>query len=144
LAGFRFRAGSFSFSPVRKWPWTGNFYVYSSLTGHRPEICMPASGFVLDQVVGNVDTSVHGIPLSFRQYRFHSSTGTIYAFYCFWEYGQPRGQSDPSSRDHLGAVLAGQRLQERQMLQLFVTGTRDNDQAAAALKAAVEKLIVPQ
>jgi exosortase len=127
-----------------KWPRAGNSYLYSSLTDHRPEICMPASGFVLEEVVGNVDTSVHGIPLLFRQYRFHSSTETVYAFYCFWEYGQTPGQSDPSSRDHLGAALAGKRLQERQMLQLFVTGTRDNDQAAAALKGAVEKLIVPQ
>lgn len=127
-----------------KWPRAGNSYLYSSLAGHRPEICMPASGFVLDQVVGSVETAAHGIPLSFRQYRFHSSSGTVYAFYCFWEYGQPPGQSDPSSRNYLAAVSAGQRQQERQMLQLFVTGTHDNDQAAAALEAAVEKLIVPQ
>ena len=124
-----------------KWPRAGSS---SALTSHRPEVCMPASGFVLDQVVGSVETALHGIPLSFRQYRFHSSSGTVYAFYCFWEYGQRPGQSDPSSRDHFGAVSAGRRQQERQMIQLFVTGTSDNDQAAAALEAAVEKLIVPQ
>ena len=127
-----------------KWPRAGNPYVYASLTYHRPEVCMPASGFVLDQVVGDVETVPHGIPLTFRQYRFHSSSGTVYAFYCFWENGQAPAQFDPMSRDHFGAVAAGQRLQERQMLQLFVTGTHDNDQAAAALKVALEKLVVPQ
>jgi hypothetical protein len=105
---------------------------------------MPASGFVLDRVVGTVDTAVRRIPLSFRQYRFHSQNGPLYAFYCFWVFGQTPGQSDPSTRDHFGAVLTGHRLQERQMLELFLTGARDDDRAAAALKAALEKLIVPQ
>ena len=105
---------------------------------------MPASGFVLDQVVGNVETAAHGVALTFRQYRFHSSSGTVYAFYCFWENGQATVQFDAMSRDRFGAVVAGQRLQERQMLQLFLTGTSDNDQAAEALKVAVKKLIVPE
>ncbi len=127
-----------------KWPRAGNPYVYASLTTHRPEVCMPASGFVLDQVVGNVETAAHGVALTFRQYRFHSSSGTVYAFYCFWENGQATVQFDAMSRDRFGAVMAGQRLQERQMLQLFLTGTSDNDQAAEALKVAVKKLIVPE
>ena len=104
---------------------------------------MPASGFILDDVVGDVQTSAHGVPLVFRQYRFHSSTKTVYAFYCFWEYGQTVKDADPLSRDPLGAALAGKRQQERQMLQVFITGTRDNDLAAKVFRSALEKLIVP-
>ena len=124
-----------------KWPRASS---PSTLAGHRPEICMPAAGFVLDRLVGTIDTAARGIPLQFRQYLFHSQNGPVYAFYCFWEYGQISGQSDPLDRDPFDAVLAGHRLQERQMLQLFLTGARDDDQAAAALKAAVEKLVVQQ
>jgi exosortase len=126
-----------------RWPRAGNAYVYASLGGHSPEICMPASGFILDEVVGDVQTSAHGVPLIFRQYRFRSSTETVYAFYCFWEYGQTVKDADPSSRDPLGAVSAGKRQQERQMLQVFITGTRDNDLAAKVFRSALEKLIVP-
>ena len=50
--------------------------------------------------------------------------------------------ADPSSGDSLGAVSAGKRQQERQMLQVFITGTRDNDLAAKVLER-LEKLIVP-
>ncbi len=126
-----------------QWPRAGNSYLYSSLSGHRPEVCMPASGFVFEEIVAEVNTSSHGIPLSFQQYRFHSPAGTVYAFYCFWEYGQPGGRANASVRNRFDAVLNGRRMQERQMLQLFVTGTDDDDRAEAALKAAIEKLVVP-
>jgi hypothetical protein len=104
---------------------------------------MPASGYVLDGVVGDYEIFPHGIPISFRQYRFHSAEGPIYVFYSFWKYGQPEGTA-PSLQKHLAATLAGQRPQERQMVQLFVTGTDDDSKAAASFKAAMEKLVVPQ
>ncbi len=125
------------------WPKAGNAYLYSSLTAHRPDTCMPASGFVLDGVVGDQEIFPHGIPISFRQYRFHSAEGPIYVFYSFWKYRQPEGTA-PSLQNHLAATLAGQRPQERQMVQLFVTGTDDDSKAAASFKAAMEKLVVPQ
>jgi hypothetical protein len=126
-----------------KWPRAGSVYLYSSLEGHRPDICMPAAGFVLDEEVGNVHASAHGISFSFRQFRFQSPAGTTYAFYCLWDYGRPSSQIDLTLQDHLSAVVAARRVQERQMLQLFITGTHDDNEAAAALKIAMQKIVVP-
>jgi hypothetical protein len=58
-----------------KWPRAGNVYLYSSLDRHRPDICMPASGFVLDEEIGDVHTSAHGIPLSFPAISFPFACG---------------------------------------------------------------------
>jgi exosortase len=126
-----------------RWPRSGDSYVYASLAGHRPEICMPAAGFVLDRAVGTIATTAHGVPLSFEQYRFLSPDGPLYVFYCFWEYGRPPGQSAGSFQDHFQAAWKGQRLQERQLLEIFLTGARDDAQAVSALQAALAKLIVP-
>jgi hypothetical protein len=104
---------------------------------------MPAAGFVLDRAVGIIATTAHGVPLSFEQYRFLSPDGPLYVFYCFWEYGRPPGQSAGSFQDHFQAAWKGQRLQERQLIEIFLTGARDDAQAASALQAALAKLIVP-
>ena len=90
-----------------------------------------------------MQASAHGISLSFRQFRFQSPAGTTYAFYCLWDYGRPSSQIDLTLQDHLSAVVAGRRFQERQMLQLFITGTHDDNEAVAALKAAMQKIVVP-
>ena len=121
---------------------------YDQLAVHRPEVCMPASGFTLEDTLPPVTVDVQGIRLAFLHYRFRSLAARLNVFFCIWESGyapDAAGLGIRSWQDRFRAALQGRRRsQEHKTVELFLTGAKNDDDAVAALKSAVEKLILPR
>jgi len=124
---FRWQAGSAS--PVRA-------------RAHRPDICLPAGGWLLESDEGTRDYEFsERIALPFRHFRFakqHSGEPTIFAdaFFCQREEKVPANQGDRfdatrhnigdwSAGDRVRVVRQGLRNQGQQVLELVFLAPRD-------------------
>jgi len=113
--------------------------------GHRPEICFPAAGARLVEDFGRTNIDAGGIDLPFRHETFTGSAGEFHVFYCLWSDKRALGDTattgDNSRSARLRAVLQGQRHLGQQVLEIVIKGPDSRDEAAAALKEQLPKLI---
>ena len=115
--------------------------------GHRPDICLPATGATLSEDFGLVSLAANGVEMPFRYQTFRNGARLLHVFYCLWsDRISPRGQpllEDGSRASRLRAVLAGRRNLGQQVLEVVLQGPEAKEEAVALLERQLPKLIQP-
>jgi hypothetical protein len=130
---------------------------------HRPDVCLPASGWRQTGDFGVRDYQVSSsFAVPFRHFEFRSEgpgrTRIAQAFYCVWEDRIPQTQSadasarglfgDPSAwtrSERMQAVLQGRRHLGQQVMEYLVieAGEIGAPEAEEAFAAKVRELVIP-
>ncbi len=113
--------------------------------GHRPDICLPATGARLAQDFGQTPITANGVDLPFRHESFERGPESFHVFYCLWpdRVSPTPGPllEDGSRASRWEAVLSGKRHLGQQVLEITVSGPASPDQALACLRAELPRLI---
>jgi hypothetical protein len=115
---------------------------------HRPENCLPAAGLLRAEQRGTVSVEAGGLSLPFEASRYETKSGDwIYVYFCPWQNRaggiQAEEFSGSAQMASLRAVWRGERRLGQQVAQFAVFGFRDGEQADAAFRREVERLIRP-
>jgi exosortase len=111
---------------------------------HTPEICLQSTGMKMLSGPELVMMNINGIELPIRSYLFETDDGPIQVFHCRWEAGVDNSAyvEDESSRYNLvRSIWAGRGNKGQKVLEVMISGINDPDQAKAALRRELEKLI---
>jgi hypothetical protein len=110
---------------------------------HRPEVCLPASGFRQLSESELVWFDAGKLKLPFRKYLFEAEGRPLYVFFCQWEDGseQQAGMQASKGADRLQSVLSGRRLLGQQTLEIILTGPPSLEAAEQQVRAALPGLI---
>jgi exosortase len=117
---------------------------------HRPEICLPGSGFKQVEERDALFT-VQGLEMPFRLYVFENRGQFWHVFFCAMEEraaprppGSPNAQAaglDPTRSQRLLAVLHGRRNLGQQVLEIATTGYPDLNEAQRRFEAELPRLV---
>jgi hypothetical protein len=116
---------------------------------HRPDVCLPASGLTLTRDNGIELTSVNGVKLPVRFYRFDDHGVPLHVIYCYWdarssyETVNAAIEEDWTARGRLRAAWRGRREIGAQMLELVVWGYEDDAEAKLALERQLARIVQP-
>jgi exosortase len=110
---------------------------------HRPEICLPSTGYKLKTDSGILYLPAHGLELPFRAHTFEEAGRVLYVFFCLWEDGAEKqaGLGKSKYLDRLDSVLAGRRRLGQQTLEIIVSGYPGMAEAEQALRQRLPGLI---
>ncbi|MEP6821244.1 MAG: exosortase/archaeosortase family protein [Chthoniobacterales bacterium] len=116
---------------------------------HRPEICLPASGFVSEGDVRSRLLRVNDVTLPTRAYLFRDGAVPLHVYYCYWDGTvfrdtQEMIEEDWSFRGRLKRVWSGRRDRGAQTLEVAVWGEPDEEKAEADLKAQLARFVKPK
>ncbi|MFL6529407.1 MAG: exosortase/archaeosortase family protein, partial [Chthoniobacterales bacterium] len=116
---------------------------------HRPDICLPASGFTSTGEPRFELLQVSGVSLPTRAYRFLGGADPVHVYYCYWDGTvfrdkQEMIEEDWTMRGRLNRVFSGRRERGAQTLELAVWGELDDASADAAAKSELSHLLVQQ
>lgn len=148
------RAIEWDDSAGRRW----NLFFFKWLPGrtaalsvkvHRPDICLPASGFTSLGEPRFELLQVNGVSLPTRAYRFLGGANPVHVYYCYWDGTvfrdkQEMIEEDWTMRGRLKRVFSGRRERGAQTLELAVWGELDDASADAAAKSELSRLLVQQ
>jgi hypothetical protein len=115
---------------------------------HRPDVCLPASGMMMERDNGFQLLAVNGVKLSIRSYRFDDHGAPLHVFYCYWdarssyENAAAAEEEDWTARGRLRAALLGRREIGAQMLELVVWGYENDAEANHALERRLAEVVV--
>lgn len=115
---------------------------------HRPDVCLPASGMMMERDNGFQLLAVNGVKLSIRSYRFDDHGAPLHVFYCYWdarssyENVAAAEEEDWTARGRLRAALLGRREIGAQMLELVVWGYENDGEANHALERRLAEVVV--
>ena len=131
--------------------WSVNFFrwqprsIESVITSrvHRPERCLPASGFRQISDSEPIEVEAGGLKLPFRKYTYEMEGRKLYVFFCQWEDGAEKqlGMQSSGQEDRLQSVLKGRRLVGQQTLEIIVSGGSSLDEAERLLRKQLPGLI---
>jgi len=110
---------------------------------HRPDVCLPASGFTMRADHGLDYFQAGDLALPFRRYTFEEKGRPMYVFFCQWEDTGNRqtGMWKSKQADRIRAVLAGRRRVAQQTFEIIVAGFPDLQEAEKAVKERLPQLI---
>ena len=111
--------------------------------GHRPEVCLPASGMEMRDQRGVMDFEANGLTLPFRAFRFEDRSRPLFVYFCAWEDGT-RGVAAnmrENSASRLAAALAGSRSVSQRVIEIAIWGCQSAEEADAALRKQLPELI---
>jgi exosortase/archaeosortase family protein len=114
---------------------------------HRPDICLPASGRVMERDNGLRMLNVNGVNLPVRSYRFDERGSPLHVFYCYWDARSSfqnvasAVSEDWSFRGRIRAALQGRREIGAQILEIVVWGYEDDDEARDALTRELQRVV---
>jgi len=110
---------------------------------HRPEICLPSSGYEVKADLGIHFLPVHGLELPFRAYTFAEAGRVLHVFFCLWEDGADKqtGLGRSKYLDRLDSVLAGRRRLGQQTLEIILSGYASMEEAEQALRQRLPTLV---
>jgi len=113
--------------------------------GHRPEICLTATGARVLEDFGQVSIPTGGFDLPMRYQTFESGSKTLHVFYCLWSdriapHAQPAIE-DGSQASRIEAVKAGKRHLGQQVLEIVLQGPDSKDEALTVLKQRLPDLL---
>lgn len=137
--------------------WTGFFFRWekgptrSRLLArlHRPEVCLPASGYQLLESRGELKVPADHFEMPFAATIFRSEDELLYVYYCLWE-DQAYGSAESSWLSTFGrvgrlrSVLAGERSVGQQVLEIILSGYRNASEADDALRQALSSMVRSQ
>jgi exosortase len=121
--------------------------------GHRPDICLPASGARLVDDFGQTNIQAGGFELPFRHQSFESGARLIHVFYCLWSDKRAPNQPvrmEEEAKDltlkaqlkaRVDAVMDGKRHLGQQVLEIVIAGPDSSDEAVSTLKQQLPNLI---
>jgi len=90
---------------------------------HRPEVCLPAAGFTLEEEFAPLDWTLGPLEISFRAYEFQSQARSHYVFFGVWDdYPDRPVPLAATGADRLRQVWHAQRIRGRHGLQIIITG----------------------
>jgi exosortase len=133
----------FSLSFFRWNPRSIQSVIYSR--AHRPEVCLPASGYKQLAESELVFFDAGQFKLPFRKYTYASEGQILYVFFCQWEDGAEKqaGMRSSNQADRLQSVLTGRRLVGQQTLEIIITGSPSLAEAEALVRRRLPELIRP-
>ena len=114
---------------------------------HRPDICLPASGRVMERDNGLRMLTVNGISLPVRSYRFEDRGTPLHVFYCYWDARSSYQNADTaiiedwSARGRVRTALQGRREIGAQILEIVVWGYDDDKEASEALTRELDRVV---
>lgn len=114
---------------------------------HRPDICLPASGRIMERDNGLRMLNVNGVNLPVRSYRFDDRGSPLHVFYCYWdarssfENVASAVAEDWSFRGRVRAALQGRREIGAQILEIVVWGYEDDNEARDALTRELARVV---
>jgi exosortase len=111
---------------------------------HTPEICLQSTGMKMLSGPELVMMNINGIELPVRCYLFETDVGPIQIFHCRWEAGVDNSayvENESSRYNLVRAIWAGRGNKGQKVLEVMLSGISDPDQAKAALKRELEKLV---
>ena len=135
-------------------PWT--MYFFRWLPGrtaalfikiHRPDICLPASGMVMNRDNGIRLMLIKGVNLPVRSYRFDDHGLPLHVFYCYWdarssyENVAAAQEEDWTASGRIRAAWRGRREIGAQMLEIIVWGYDHDKEADEALQKTLRQII---
>jgi exosortase/archaeosortase family protein len=113
--------------------------------GHRPEICLPGTGFRLTEQMEETMFRIGARELPVRQYVFEMRGQTLHVFYCNWEDrvlpADRLLSSDGSHGSRLQAVWLGRRNLGQRVLEVMIRGPGSPQQAAEILASGLAPLL---
>jgi len=113
---------------------------------HRPDICLPATGMILNRDNGIRLLRVNGIDLHVHAYRFDDRGVPLHVLYCYGDVRSDRGnlsgaeQEDWTARGRVRAALKG-RPEIGAVLELVVWGYQDDADADQATQRELARLV---
>ncbi len=110
---------------------------------HRPDVCLPASGFV-PIYDGGVSTFDAGpVRLPFHRYTFRRDGELVHVFFCVWMLTDmpQKGNVAPSQMERLLWVATRQRRLAHQTLEVAVSGYHDMASAEQELQKRLPDLV---
>ena len=116
---------------------------------HRPDVCLPASGMILERDAGLKLIAINGVHLPVRSYRFDNAGIPLHVFYCYWdarssyESVAAAEQEDWTMTGRVRAALRGQREMGAQMLEVVVWGYENDAEANRALERELNRIVAP-
>jgi hypothetical protein len=115
---------------------------------HRPEICLPASGYTLEEDFGTRVFRAGGIDIPFHAWRFSLEGKDVRVFSCLWQDRAKTSiaQETPREWNRLTAlefVRRGERNMSQQVLEISLAGYNSQTAAESALQAGLDEMIVP-
>ena len=114
---------------------------------HRPDICLPASGRVMQRDNGLRMLTVKGVNLPVRSYRFEDRGTPLHVFYCYWDARSSYQSADTaiiedwSARGRVRTALQGRREIGAQILEIVVWGYDDDKEASEALARELDRVV---
>lgn len=110
---------------------------------HRPEICLPSSGYKLKNDSRILFLPAQGLEIPFRASTFDEAGRVLYVFFCLWEDGAEKqaGLGKSKYLDRLESVLAGRRRLGQQTLEIIVSGYASMAEAEQAVRQRLPSLI---
>jgi exosortase/archaeosortase family protein len=114
--------------------------------GHRPEVCLPASGYQLRSDRGTITVEAKGLIIPFHALTFDYDGSQVDVFYCLRQ-DSSKGVVRPRIWDvwtrfaRLESVLLGERNLAQQTLEIVIFGYPTSQEAEAALRRQMEDLI---
>ena len=113
---------------------------------HRPDVCLPASGFRQVADAGLADFKVGNLELPFRRYTYGSNGQTLHVFFCQWEDGSEKQSGMWSSKgaDRIRAALVGRRHLGQQTFEIILSGYDSLAAAETALRNELPSLVAVQ
>ena len=113
--------------------------------GHRPEICLPAIGCLLERTEKTEMLSVGSFSLPFRHLIFRQGGHPLHVWWCLWDDAQQGDEWNPRSSPYLNilrAVMLGRRNLGQQVIEVVQSGVEDSDTARAEMERMLPRLIV--
>jgi len=109
---------------------------------HRPETCLPATGFEFVQNRGLENLRVDGLTLPVERLEFKSGGQRWHVYYCLWEDMAFTPAPEPLSREsRLRAVWQGRRLLGQRVLEVVIQGLDSPEKADAEFEKAAREWI---
>ncbi len=113
--------------------------------GHRPDICLPASGLQLIEDFGQTPVTMAGLQIPFTHQTFQSGSQLVHVFYCLWPdriSAHETTLNEQVSRSwRMAAVMAGKRHLGQQVLEITIRGPETREEAMRALQDRISALI---
>jgi exosortase len=124
----------------------GPMFSRISAQNHRPDICLPATGFELQQDRGTLVFQVDGVPLPFHAYSFCHGKELMFVYHGVWPFRSERGvQRGPLAEGKYAASLRSVLWRERRMGQqsaeLFISGCANSARADDAFTQFIPQLL---
>ena len=143
------RAAAWDDQRGRRW----NLFFFKWLPGqtaalsvkvHRPEICLPASGFTSLGEPRSELIHVNDVALPTRAYRFRQGSTPVYVYYCYWDGTVFRNTEemiaeDWTPRGRIHRAIEGRRDRGAQTLEAAIWGSGDQADADAAFKDELQR-----